>query len=409
MQISLIEFSVENFKIFKEKVTFSMLARKSDHTFEINGENLLKTTLIYGPNASGKSTLFQALDVMKYWILNSTKSETGIILPYSSFSLCDETKDSPVFFEAVFSLDSKVFKYNFSILKDKIFSENLSEILSDGKNRDLILRNEGSIDLFGDFKESNDVKLKTRNETLFLSAASQWNNKLADLIVKSFENINIIQGFNSGDYSAFTIKMLREDIGAKNQILGLLKKADFCISDIETDQVEIPAKILEQIKSLNIKDLPSKTDVITFSHTKFNSKNEASGLEKIDISNESIGTKNFFYLLGPVLDTLNKGKVLLIDEFDNSLHPLLTKFVLDIFEKNNPLNAQLIVTTHDTSLLSYKNDFDKTQFWFTEKNEFGASKLFSLAEFSMRNDTEFSKKYLEGRFGALPFIRSIDK
>ena len=125
------------------------------------------------------------------------------------------------------------------------------------------------------------------------------------------------------------------------------------------------------------------------------------------MGNESMGTQKFFDILGPIIDTIENDKVLFIDEFDNSLHPFLTKFIVDIFEKNNPKDAQLIVTTHDTSLLSYKDDFDKAQIWFTEKDKFGIGNLFSLAEFNLRNDTEYSKKYLEGRFGALPFIESL--
>ena len=413
MQISLIEFSVENFKIFKEKATFSMLARKSAHTFESNGENLLKTTLIYGPNASGKSTLLQALDAMRYWITNSTKSEDGIVLPYTNFAFSDEVKDKPVFWEVVFSLGKEVYKYNFSLLKDRVFQENLFEILADGKEKKLISRTEDEINLFAEFKTSEDLKTitKTRKGTLFLSAANQWNNKLAGKIVKALGgNINVIQGTNSNNYMGFTIKMLKENIDAKEKILNFLKKADFCISEIDVTTIDIPDQVLTQIKALNIsKNIPEKADTITFSHPRFNSNNEQSGFEKIDMRHESIGTQKFFHVLGPVIDTIEYGKVLLIDEFDNSLHPLLTKFIIDIFEKNNPNNAQLIVTTHDTSLLSYKLDFDKTQFWFTEKNEFGTAKLFSLAEFNMRNDTEFSKKYLEGRFGALPFIESNEK
>jgi len=143
---------------------------------------------------------------------------------------------------------------------------------------------------------------------------------------------------------------------------------------------------------------------IFFEHNKFDIKGTKIGTTKFNIGDESAGTQKFFDVLGPIVDTIENGKVLLVDEFDNSLHPYLTKFILDFFERNNPNNAQLIVTTHDTSLLSRK-EFNKEQFWFTEKDKFGAGNLFSLAEFkTQRNDTEFSQKYLKGRFGALPFI-----
>jgi len=411
MRISLIEFSVENFKIFKKRATLSTIARKSSHTFENNDENLLRTSLIYGPNASGKSTLLQALDVMKGGILNSANNPSGAMLPYFNFTLSEETETAPIFWEAIFSLEKRVFKYNFSILKDRVIEENLFGILSDGKEKKYITRKENNIELFEDFKnkDSEDVKSKTRKEVLFLSAVAQWNNKLAMEIIEGFKNINILQGPNSDLYGGFSLNLFKKDADTKEKMLNFLKRADFCISDGVVEKVKIPEIVMSQLRALNSKEnYPETADVVVFSHKKFNSKNEQIGFQKINMSDESIGTKKFFDVLGPVIDTIENGKVLLIDEFDNSLHPLLTKFIIDIFEKSNPHNAQLIATTHDTSLLSYKDDFDKTQFWFTEKDEFGAAKLFSLAEFKMRNDTEFSKKYLEGRFGALPFIESTN-
>jgi len=116
MNISIIEFSVENFKIFKERVVFSMFARKSKHTFDNNGENLLKTSLIYGPNASGKSTILQAFTLLRNGVINSANNPEGSILPYQPFALSSE-KDKPVFSEVVFSMGKKIFKYNFSIFK----------------------------------------------------------------------------------------------------------------------------------------------------------------------------------------------------------------------------------------------------------------------------------------------------
>src|SRR5680860_1604746 len=114
MKISLIEFSVENFKIFKEKVTYSMLARKSDHTFLDNKRNILRTSLVYGPNASGKSSLFEALAILRSGVMNSANNAEGSNLPYIPF-LFSDTSRKPSFFEIVFSLNKRVFKYNFSI------------------------------------------------------------------------------------------------------------------------------------------------------------------------------------------------------------------------------------------------------------------------------------------------------
>jgi len=406
MKISLIEFSVENFKIFKKKVVFSMFARKSKHTFDNNGENLLKTSLIYGPNASGKSTLFQAFALLRNGIISSANNPEGSILPYQPFAL-SPVEDKPVFYEVVFSMGKKIFKYNFSILKNEIHTENLFEILSTKKEKEYLIRKKQNIKVFFDFKNSQDVaEVKTRKEVLFLSAASQWNNELAMQIVEGFKNINVISGPDSGNYRGYTMNLFKTGGGKKDKILDFLKKADFCIESGSVEKMKLPEFVRKQISIVGTKDIPNEVDTIFFEHNKFDIKGTKIGTTKFNIGDESAGTQKFFDVLGPVVDTIENGKVLLVDEFDNSLHPYLTKFILDLFERNNPNNAQLIVTTHDTSLLSRK-EFNKEQFWFTKKNKFGAGNLFSLAEFkTQRNDTEFSQKYLEGRFGALPFIDS---
>ena len=403
MKISLIEFSVENFKIFQKRITFSMFARKSKHTFNSNGENLLKTSLIYGPNASGKSSLLQAFALLRKGIINSANNPEGSILPYQPFLLSSE-KDKSVFLEVIFSLKEKIFKYNFSFLKNEIITENLFEILVTGKEKKILIRKKQDIKVFADFKKSEDVKEKTRKEVLFLSAASQWNNKVAMQIVDGFKNVNVISGPDSSNYRGYTMKLFKSNEDKKTKILDFLRQADFCIEDGVVEKMEVPEVIQKQIQSVGAKDIPSEVDTIFFTHNKFDSKGNKKGSIRFNMGNESKGTQKFFDVLGPIVDTLESGKILFIDEFDNSLHPYLTKFIIDLFEKKNANNAQLIVTTHDTSLLAYK-ELNKEQFWFTEKDKFGSGNLFSLAEFKIqRNDAEFSKKYLEGRFGALPFI-----
>jgi len=402
MKISIIEFSVENFKIFQKKTVFSMLTRKNKHTFDSNGENLLKTSLVYGPNASGKSTLLQGFLSMRSGVINSANNPEGSVLPYQPFLLSPK-KNSPILFELIFSLDKKIFKYNFSFLKNEIVTENLFEILASGKEKNILIRKKQDIQVFADFEKSKDIKEKTRKEVLFLSATSQWNNELAMQIVKGLKDINIISGPDSDNYHEYTVKLFKNNEDKKRKILNFLKQADFCIEDGIVEKKEIPEGVRKQMHSAGAKDIPNEVDVIFFTHNKLDSKGNKKGSIKFNMGDESAGTQAFFDVLGPIVDTLDNGKVLLIDEFDNSLHPYLTKFIIDLFEKKNSNNAQLVVTTHDTSLLAHK-ELNKDQFWFTEKNKIGAGNLFSLAEFKTRNDTEFSKKYLEGRFGALPFI-----
>lgn len=404
MKISILEFSVENFRIFKEKATFSMFARKSAHTFVESGQNLLKTSLIYGPNASGKTSLFKAFHVLMNGVVNSASNPENLILSYQPFMLSDQ-ENNPIFFEVIFALNKKIFRYNFSFLKDNIVAENLFEVPSTGKEKEYFKREGQNITVALDFKESKDVAdKKTRKEVLFISAASQWNNELAMQIVEGFKSINVISGPDSDSYRGYTMKLFKEDGAKKNRILDFLKKADFCIEDgvVRKMEVKIPEFIKEQMGTA-FKEATSNADTVFFAHSKFDSKGNKIGVSEFNLGDESAGTQKFFDVLGPIVDTLESGKVLFVDEFDNSIHPFLTKLIIDLFEKNNSKNAQLVVTTHDTSLLSHK-ELNKEQFWFTEKNKFGVAKIFSLAEFDVRNDIEFSKKYLEGRFGSLPFV-----
>lgn len=409
MKISLLEFSVKNFKIFKEKTTFSLFARKSEHTFEENGQNVLKTSLIFGPNASGKSSLLDAFALFRKGIIDSANNPENSVLPHQPFMLGNQD-DEPTSFEVIFSMEGKIFHYNFSFLKDKIVTERLFEITSAGKEKEYLKREGQSIEVFLDFKVSRDVaEIKTRKEVLFLSAASQWNNTLAMKVIDGFKNINVISGPNSDSYRGFTVQLLKTSVERKNKILNFLKNADFCIEDGFVEKVKFPESIRKQIQlQPNAVSIPDEIDTVSFSHNKFDSRGNKIGVAKFNLGDESVGTQKFFDVLGPIIDTLENGKVLFIDEFDNSLHPILTKYIIDLFEYYNSNNAQLIATSHDISLLSYK-ELNKEQFWFTEKDKFGAAKIFSLAEFDVRNDIEFSKKYLEGRFGALPFIDFTDQ
>lgn len=416
MQISIIEFSVQNFKAFKDKATFSMVVRKNDkHTFESNGENLLKTSFIYGPNASGKTSLLEAFMHLRQGILYSANNKEDLDLPYTPFLASTESGAESVFFELVFSINGDnggIYRYNFSFLRDRITTENMLKISSNGSEEKYISRTEQKIVIEKAFKDDKVLLDKTRKEVLFLSVAAQFNNKLALSVMKALNGINVISGINYERYQRFTINKFKENPKYKEFILENLRKADFCISGGEAEEVDVPIiDINDKEGEFFAKKLIKKGIALFLEHPIYNNKNKVDGTFKLPLDLESNGTQRFLSVLGPIKDTLDEGKVLIIDEFDNSLHPLLTKFIVDLFESSevNKNNAQLIVTTHDTSLLSYKDDFMRDQFWFTEKDEYGSAKLFSLIEFDIRNNTEFSKKYLEGRFGALPFIASVKK
>ncbi|MCA9397510.1 AAA family ATPase [candidate division WWE3 bacterium] len=411
---AIIEFSVENWGPFKDKAVFSMSARKSDgHTFCSNGENLLKTSLIFGPNASGKSSLLDALYVMKQAIIysaNTTENgEEAKRIVHRPFLGSRSSIEQPTKYEIIFSVenpqekDNGVYKYSFSVLQDAVTEEILAEINTKGTEKLLIERTVDKVETSDEFREvSNFIKNQSdlRKDTLFLSFLAQLNNNFAVTILDFFRNVNVISGIHNF-YVNYTIKKFQEDESFRKKVLEYLREADFCIKDAEVRTTEADDSTGKMRKFLNI----------FFSHPVFGKDNKEVHNFELPLESESDGTNSFFQILGPILDTLEKGKILFIDELDNSLHPLLTRFIVDLFDSEvvNVNNAQLVATTHDTSLLSNKRMI-KDQFWFTEKDNYGSAKLFSLAEFAgsdLRNDSEYSKKYLEGRFGALPVVGMI--
>jgi uncharacterized protein len=411
---SIIEFSVQNWGPFEQRATFSMAARKKDgHTFVTNGENLLRTSLIYGPNASGKTSILDALYQFKTALnssANTQEDENEEKLPYNPHLGTDEGVGAPSFLEAVFSIDDSetdgVYKYNFSVLKNKIVEENLIEISKNGTERVLLNRRGQQIEADKNFREIADFLAKQgnlRDDALLMSLFAQLNHKFAVLIVNTFsKRIAVITGISDMakmDYWEFTLNSFKDNADFRRKTLNLLKKADFCIGDGKVRSVKAKES------TGGIKEILT----IFFSHPASREGGEKPSTFEIPLMAESQGTRSFFFILGPILDALEWGKILFIDELDNSLHPLLTKFIIELFESEevNKKNAQLVATTHDVSLLANKN-LIKDQFWFTEKDNQGSAKLFSLAEFELRNDTEYAKKYLEGRFGALPLIGLVN-
>ena len=419
MQISIIEFSFENFKVFKRKATFSMVARKNDlHTFKTNAEHLFKTSLIYGPNASGKTSILEAFAIMKRLMHLSANipedEENTKKLPHIPFLASEDTKNDPTSFEVVFSLKGKhdgMYRYNFSFVQDHIISEKLSQITPKKYEKTYFSRTHQTIKVNHDFVDMKNLLEKVRKESLFLSISAQFNNAFAIDLITAFNSIIVISGIHLPAQEV-SIKKFKEDPSYMEKVLNYLKTADFCIVGVDTQEIDINnIKFKIDAGKFLFKGTKERDNILVLEHPIYNTSNEKIGTFKIDFSKESRGTQNFLKILGPIIDVLEEGRILFIDEFDNSLHPTLTKFIIDLFESSekNKNNAQLIVTTHDTSLLGYKNDFLKDQFWFTEKDKFGAAKLFSLGEFKLRNDTEYARKYLEGRFGALPFISYIKR
>jgi hypothetical protein len=418
----LIEFSVGNYRSFKDPVTFSMVAANlvaKDKNLDANNVfaadkdlRLLKSAAIYGANASGKSNLARALSFMKQFMINSSKeTQSTDEIGVEPFRLNTETEGKPSYFELVFLMDGIQYRYGFEATRERVTSEWLFYV---PKVRETQLF-ERDFDTIRPSKkyDADGIQQRTRSNALFLSVSAQFNVELAERILEWLtDNLNIISGLNARLYLDYTVKCFTNNEN-RSDIVNFIKKLDLGISEIQVDQEDFPVdslpdEIPDEIKKLIVKTGVKATSIGT-EHRKFDREGKYQSLEKFDLGNhESQGTQKVFAWAGPLINALKKGEVLIIDEFDASLHPLISLAIVEMFnsQETNSNNAQLIFITHDTNLLSNKI-FRRDQIWFTEKNRYGATDLYSLAEYKIRKDATFESDYIKGRYGAIPYLGNL--
>ncbi|MBW4500511.1 MAG: ATP-binding protein [Scytonema hyalinum WJT4-NPBG1] len=420
----LIEFSVGNYRSFKEQVTFSMVAanlvakdKKLDenNVFEVDDDlKLLKSAAIYGANASGKSNLAKALGFMRWFMINSSKeTQSTEKIGVERFKLSTETEDKPSFFEIVFLMNGKRYRYGFEATRDKVVSEWLFYVPKSRETK-LFERKLDNISVSKTYK-ADGIQQKTRHNALFLSVSAQFNVKLAEKILDWLTNrVKLVSGLDDRGYRRYTVNCLMNNKN-KNEIIQLLKKLDLGFGDIKVKESEVhadslPSELPDEIKNFIIKNGGTKATSIQTMHQTFDEKGNSVSIALFNLDEqESEGTQKVFALAGPLVNTLKDGKVLIIDEFDARIHPLISRAIVELFNSNetNPSNAQLIFMTHDTNLLSNKL-FRRDQIWFVEKNRYGATDLYSLAEYKVRNDASFESDYIKGRYGAIPYIGNLN-
>ena len=422
----LIEFRVGNFRSIKDQVTLSLLAAsqvseyKDENTFFMHRHRLLKSAVIYGANASGKSNLLGAFVFMRWFLLSSSKeSQAEEEINVNQFKLDSETQSQPSFFEVTFLLNDLQYRYGFEADKKTVKSEWLFYAEKE-KEYELFLREDDKIRVFDKFSEGKDLEEKTRNNALFLSVVANFNGDLAIAILKWFREINLFHGLHESDYTA-SIELLK-DKKQRKQFINFLRNADLDIADIHLGEknMEVPDELLSMLSKKNLKELRSKLSdakniSINTEHIQY-SAGKPKGKVMLDFEkDESDGTKKFFRLLGPMIQSLCDGKIIIADELEARLHPLLTEFLVRLFlsPETNPKNAQLIFVTHDTNLLQ-NTSFRRDQIWFAEKSQQQATDLYSLAEIKVRSelkvrkDASFAKDYIQGKYGAIPFIGDFE-
>lgn len=420
----LLEFTVGNYLSIKNKTTLSLFATPiKEHTvtniFSTERYELLKGAVIYGANASGKSNFIKAMSTMRRLVLQSFEQSSADDLDIIPFLLNTETEKKPSFFEAVFMVENIRYRYGFEVDNYTINAEWLFEAQKQTEKPLFIREHDGIEVMSRSFPEGKDLEERTRDNALFLAVVDQFNGKIAKKIMKWFNNFITISGLKHEGYKGVTFGML-ENQQTQNTLLDFYKKLDLGFDDLAIskkpfDHKELPSDLPEGLVKQLLTDFEGafKIDIKTI-HTKYDAKNKAVGQIEFDMrSQESSGTNKLFNISGPVFDVLNDGGLLVVDELDASLHPLLTLAITKLFNSKefNRNNAQLIFATHDTNLLNYGN-YRRDQIYFVEKNKYGESEMYSLVEYkeegkTIRKDRSFEKDYIEGRYGAIPFVGNL--
>lgn len=412
----LLKFKVKNYRSIKDEVVLDLQASsdktmKDSAVFDLGKVSLLRTAAIYGANASGKSNVLKAFHIFRIMVLESLlRSNSPKDLPAEHFKLSTKTEYAPSFFELSFLLDGEVYVYGFEMDKEKICQEWLKR---EKGNVFFFKRMGQKIDSNKNyFKEASAVlKKETSERVLFLSVLASRNKGLSQKIVQFVKKTNYISGVDRGASLNYAFGQFIKNQDRAEKMKDFVIKADFGVVDILANERVVS---LDEIKGIpdKYKSIIFKEDSkmaersLKFFHKKYDSKSQEADNCAFDFWNEeSEGTQQLFALSAPIIDTLEGGKILFIDEIDSSLHPMLCQYLISIFnsKKKNPNNAQLIFTTHDISLLS--EDFlRRNQIYFTNKNKYGFTELFSLFDISERKGVDFAKRYLEGRYQALPYI-----
>lgn len=420
----LISFEVTNFRSIRATQTLSLVKSKGGELADTNTFvaqspdklELLRSTAIYGPNASGKTNLLLAMRTMKAMVLESAvEKKPGDSLPVTPFQLDPDTRTAASSFEVSFIVDEVRYQYGFAATAARIHEEWLFAFPKARAQRWFER-------VWNPATETYDWELgghltgekllwrkSTRDNALFLSTAVQLNSQQLQPLYEWFRSKLRVAGV-SGWRPSFTAQMYEKE--GNTRLLEYLRAADLGIDDIRVERKpfdisRLPDDLSDDLKTRILeKRGNSPTLEISTLHVASNGESVT-----FDLNDESDGTKKMFAFAGPWLDVLENGYILVIDELHDNLHPKLVQFLVGLFHDSdtNPKNAQLVFTTHETSILT-QEVFRRDQIWFCEKDPDQSTRLYPLTDFSPRKGREnLELAYLSGRYGALPFVRTLPK
>ena len=396
----LLEFCVKNFLSIKDDLKLSFVATtlmeslsEPNDVIRISdmGLALVRSAVIYGANASGKTNVLKAIAFYKSFIMNSFKNgQAGESIDVENFRLNASTVQEPTTMEATFTVGEYLYRYGFEVGEKAVHAEWLYRRMNRKRSKEveIFYREETGVTVHAKSPLMQDLvnRKMVRDNALLLSTAAQFNETTAVDILHWLSDTQVL--FCSEDDKMW-LQAIRhlDDEKMRERIVRFAKYADLGIENI----TKIGNRIVSSHRQYD--DEGRETNDVAFSFS----------------GNESEGTIKYFSLAYPIIDALDNGKRLVVDELDSKLHPLLVRKIVTLFNsaETNPKGAQLLFTTHDTFLLS-AGLFRRDQVWFTQKDNFGATEAYSLAEYKVRGSSPFERDYLQGKFGATPIIGDME-
>lgn len=410
----LIMFKIRNFMSFKDEIKLDFRAtsyiQHPTHVLEINDKlKVLKTTAIYGANASGKSNLISAMYFFEKYIFDqfisyhktdNTEFDNIFKTELDPFLLTDESNNVSEF-EIIFSYNNKTIQYGFECTQNDVLSE--WYYIDDNK---VFERNEQKVSFGSLYRNILKAYSKVTPARLYISVLEYFlNDAEKEFILKDFVDFFI------KDYNVYleiffevSIKKIGGMVSINDKILKdkkYRKKVESYLRQIDVGISGLDVQMKTVIDEKTGKEKENK--VVKAIHKIYNSTGEVTGQQYFDLIQESTGTLRFLSYIQNVIDMTENGGVFIVDELSARLHPLLTKLIIDIFQASSNKKAQLIFTTHDISILN-KEQFRRDEVLFVDKDNMGVSKIYALSDLRVREDASFNKDYLQGKYGAIPIF-----
>ncbi len=420
----LLNFSVKNYRSFRDEVTLSLAASSErTHSKAIHrrgAARVLPVAVIYGANSSGKTNVLYALRQLNHVVKSSVKLNPSDPLDFEPFFLDENSQDQPTQFEIEILIADTRYRYGFEYNAERICREWLYAKQPKEREFNLFIRVGDEFEISAKrFPEGIGKEVATLPNRLFLSLVAQLRGNICQQIMEWFYRCNFLSGMQTDAYAGYSMQMFNQHLDGEEDAFNLFNRLNLGFNNLIVSKRDISGELdripseFEPIRTRLKKRLNAKTWVeVHTTHTIYDRDGNPIGERTFNSDEmESEGTKKIIEMSGPLFAAIKAGGILIVDELDSKLHPLLTRDILRLFmdPESNPSGAQLIFTTHDTNLLN-RNYLRRDQIWFTEKNAVSSTDLYSLAEFrdtpvgNSGCDPSLAREYIAGRYGAIPYF-----